>query len=144
MRERWREKRGRERRLAGQRGWRWTKIKRDAGSTQTVGEQWHERGELEITHRTGTSEEAQNILTSSHTHTHTHTHTQTHKHKPTCMHADTYARRCTTHTNKDTLAVGNHEHSQRLDNKEKSVASRTSKHNYHHSSAYTGWPLLPL
>ncbi len=39
MRERWREKRGRERGLAGQRGWRWTKIKRDAGSTQTVGEQ---------------------------------------------------------------------------------------------------------
>lgn len=119
------KERGRERRLAGQRGRRGgTKIKQDAGSKQTVGEQWHERAKLEITHGTGTSEEAQNILTSSQTHTHRNLHT--------CKH--------TTHTH---TQGGNREHSQRLYNKEKSVTSRTSKHNYHHSSAYTDWPLLP-
>lgn len=74
------EEKGIGRRLAGQRGWRETEIKRDAGRAQPVGEQWHERAELEITHCTGTSEEAQNILTSTHTHTH----------KPTFMHASTH------------------------------------------------------
>lgn len=127
------KEREREREEVGgtQRGWR-AEIKRDAGSAQTVGEQWHERAELEITRCTGTSEEAQNILTSSHTHTHTNLHV--------CMQTHTLA---DTQKNKDTHTVGNRECSRRLYNKEKSVTSRTSKHSDHHSSAYTDWPLVP-
>lgn len=112
-------------------GRRRTKIKQDAGSPQTVGEQWHERAELEITHCSGTSEEAQNTLTSSHTQT-------TDTHKPACMHANTHIRpKMHIHT------VGNCERSQRRYNKEKSVWAEHLNTTII-TTANTDWPLLLL
>lgn len=70
-------------------------------------------------------------------HTHTHLHSRMRAHINSWMHiAHTY-------TKIPSNAMGDRKHSQRLHNKEKSV-TRTSKHSYHHSSAYTDWPLLTL
>ena len=68
-----------------------------------------------------TSEEVQNILTS----------TQTYN---VCMQNARANARIHTQTHAQQEKT---KHSQRLRNKEKSVMSRTSKHNHHHSSAYT-------
>lgn len=120
-------KRGREGRLAGQRGRR--------GS----------RDQAERRERTGSG--GNNDMKEPSWRSHTAlAHLRRHK-ISWPLHIDT------THTTTNTLTCRctkkvTHRHtrarSQRLDNKEKSVMSRTSKHNCHHSSAYTNWPLLPL
>lgn len=130
--ERWRE-----RRLAGQKGWRGPEIKRDAGSCTDSG------GNNDMKEPSWRSHTALAHLRrhkiSWPLHTHTGTHTDRHACMQTLINAPIH-----TQTKTHTHTVGNGEHSQRRYNKEKSVTSRTSKHNYHHSSAYTDWPLLPL